>query len=64
MKRLLIFLSLFAVVVIPFGRAQADPARRFDEIIIFGASMSDAGNAFILTEGEFGGPPNFGRADY
>ena len=60
MRRFLILLGLCFTVLVPFAQVKADDSALFDEIIIFGASMSDTGNAFILTNGEFGGPPNFG----
>jgi phospholipase/lecithinase/hemolysin len=59
MKRLLILLSLSFAAILVGNPANAD-ADPFDEIIIFGASMSDSGNAHILSNGQFGGPPNFG----
>jgi outer membrane lipase/esterase len=59
MKQVLIVFGLLFAALMPRGPAQADTPL-FAEIIIFGASMSDTGNAFILSNGEFGGPPNFG----
>ncbi|MHC4960439.1 MAG: hypothetical protein ACYTGN_18985 [Planctomycetota bacterium] len=57
MKRLFFVLSLFAVAFMPAAGAD-EPAHPYDELIVFGASMSDTGNAQFLTGGDF--PP----ADY
>lgn len=60
MKRLLTIVALCLTVALPLGsRAEAGATPCFDEIIVFGASMSDTGNAYILSGGAFGGPPNF-----
>ncbi|MHC4408214.1 MAG: SGNH/GDSL hydrolase family protein [Planctomycetota bacterium] len=59
MKRVLILLSLLVAAMFASKGADAAGQQSFDEIIIFGASMSDNGNAYILTNGQYGGPPNF-----
>lgn len=59
MKRLLILLSLFFAAMVAGRNAKADTGPSFDEIIVFGASMSDDGNAYILTNGQYAAPPYY-----
>ena len=59
MKRILILAGLLVAALVASNGADAAAQPGFDEIIIFGASMSDNGNAYILTNGQYGGPPNF-----
>ena len=61
-KRLL--LALLALVVAPLGQVGVQArARPFSELIVFGDSLSDTGNAFIASEGLVLFPPYFeGRA--
>jgi phospholipase/lecithinase/hemolysin len=42
------------------GQANADGARRFHSIAVFGDSLSDSGNLFLLTGGQFVAPPTYG----
>lgn len=59
MKRLLILLSLSLAAVWIHQAAAGETKRPFDEIIVFGASMSDDGNAYILTDGQYAAEPNY-----
>jgi phospholipase/lecithinase/hemolysin len=63
MQRSIIFTLLAGLIValgsLP-GQADCGQGRPFDEIIVFGASMSDAGNAHILTNGAAGAEPYWG----
>ena len=42
------------------GQASADGPRRFNSIAVFGDSLSDPGNLFLLTGGQFVAPPTYG----
>ena len=44
------------------GQASADGARRFHSIAVFGDSLSDSGNLYLLTGGQFVAPPTYGMA--
>lgn len=44
------------------GNANADGVRRFHSIVVFGDSLSDSGNLYLLTGGQFVGPPTYGMA--
>jgi phospholipase/lecithinase/hemolysin len=59
MQRAWILAGLVLVAAFAVRSIEADTVRPFDEIIIFGASMSDNGNAYIITDGAYGGPPNY-----
>jgi len=59
MRRLLILLGLLFVAMAAGKGADAATGCPFDEVIVFGASMSDDGNAYILTDGQYGGAPNY-----
>jgi len=59
MRPLLTLLGLCLAAAL-FGRVDAgETDKPFDEIIVFGASMSDNGNAYILTDGQYAGAPNY-----
>jgi len=60
MKRLLTLLCLSFAFLAPYGQAGSDDDPAFDEIIVFGASMSDTGNAFYLSGYAAAAEPYFG----
>lgn len=51
------FVCAFALLV---GQANADGARRFHSIAVFGDSLSDPGNLYLLTGGQVVAPPSYG----
>jgi phospholipase/lecithinase/hemolysin len=60
MKRFILFLGLVLLVIAPTGAAKSGGARPFDEMIVFGASMVDTGNAHIMSEGAVAASPYWG----
>ncbi|MBI5846208.1 MAG: SGNH/GDSL hydrolase family protein [Deltaproteobacteria bacterium] len=62
MKRFLMVLALCGLLLIsgfvPVG-GQADAATRFDNLVVYGDSLSDSGNVFLLAQGQAPDPANY-----